>query len=114
MSDGWNAPVIPIVPRNLVDPEKSFGIPCVDVEAKGVFDGLIVVVVVRTVSIGVVWRTDSAASDDESRHGGLVPSKMSLHAVAVPHCSRAEAATARMAGDDGRVDLYGRTMVGTG
>ena len=46
LSDGWNAPVIPIVPRNLVDPEKSFSIPGVDIEAKGILDGFVVIVVV--------------------------------------------------------------------
>ena len=46
LSDGRDAPVIPVVSCNLVDPEESFSVPCIHVEAKGILDGFVVIVVV--------------------------------------------------------------------
>ena len=58
-----DAPVIPVVPRNVSSPKEGLGIPGVNVESEGLFNGFVVVVVIGAVSVGTErWCGDAASN----------------------------------------------------
>ena len=52
MADRGDAPMVPVVPRYVSGPQEGLGVPSVDIKSKGLFDRFVIVVFVRTVSVG--------------------------------------------------------------
>ena len=99
MADRGDAPMVPVVSRNVSGPQEGLGVPGVDIKSKGLFDGFVVVVFVRTVSVGAKRWSGRAASNCWRAVRIEVPSQLILHGMEVGRCRGAEAATARTGGD---------------
>ena len=63
MADRRDAPVVPVVTRHVSRPEEGLCVPGVNVEAKGLFDRFVVVVLVGAAGVGTErWHGHAAGN----------------------------------------------------
>ena len=63
LADRGDAPMVPVVSRNVSGPQEGLSVPGVNIKTKGLFDGFVVVVIVGAVCVGTERWSNHTASN---------------------------------------------------